>query len=61
MNEVIDPIIVEVRKAREAYAEKFNLDIRAMGRDLKERQSSGAHRVISLPPKKIIEKKSPAL
>ena len=28
MDENIDPIVAEVRKAREAYAKKFNYDIK---------------------------------
>ena len=53
MNENIDPIVAEVRKAREAYAKKFNYDIKAMCSDLKKRQAQNAKRVISLPPKRI--------
>jgi len=53
MNEIIDPIIAEVRKAREAYAEKFNYDIQAMCRDLKKRQKQNADRIIAMPPKRI--------
>jgi len=53
MNENIDPIVAEVRKAREAYAKKFNYDIKAMCSDLKKRQTQNAKKVISLPPKRI--------
>ena len=47
----IDPIVAEVRQAREAYAKQFNYDVYAMGRDLhKERQlQSGRHGVSLLP------------
>ena len=53
MNENVDPIVAEVRKAREAYAKKFNYDIKAMCCDLKKRQAQNAGKVISLPPKRI--------
>jgi ATP-dependent Zn protease len=53
MNEIIDPIIAEVRKAREAYAEKFDYNIQNMCRDLIKRQKQNADRVIALPHKKI--------
>jgi hypothetical protein len=53
MSKIIDPIIAEVRKAREAYAEKFKFDIRAMCRDLKKRQALNVNKVISMPPKRI--------
>jgi hypothetical protein len=53
MSENIDPIIAEVRKARDAYARKFNYDIQAMCRDLKKRQAQNANKIISLPPKRI--------
>jgi hypothetical protein len=54
MSETIDPIIAEVRKARDAYAKKFNYDIQAMCRDLKKRQTLNINKVISMPPKRII-------
>lgn len=53
MSEIVDPIIAEVRKAREAYAKKFKYDIKAMCRDLKKRQTQNINRVISMPPKRI--------
>ncbi|MCK4761219.1 MAG: hypothetical protein KAW12_03405 [Candidatus Aminicenantes bacterium] len=53
MSEIIDPIIVEVRKAREAYAKKFKYDVKAMCLDLKKRQAQNPGRITSLPPKRI--------
>lgn len=56
MNEAIDPVIDEVRKIREAYAEKFNYDIKAICRDLKRKQAKHADKVISKPfPRKKAE------
>ena len=52
MNETTDPIVAEVRKTRDAYAKKFNYDIKAMCRDLKTRQTQHANKIISRPAKK---------
>jgi hypothetical protein len=49
----IDPIVAEVRRAREAYAKQFNYDIHAMWRDLQERQHQSGRTVVSLSPKRI--------
>ena len=49
----IDPIVAEVRQAREAYAKQFNYDVYAMVRDLQERQQKSGHAVVALPPKRI--------
>ena len=53
MNEKTDPIIAEVREARDAYARKFNYNIKAMCLDLIKRQCQQVNKVISLPPKRI--------
>lgn len=47
-----DPIVEEVRKARDEYAKKFNYDLDAICRDLREKQRWGKRSVISLPPKR---------
>jgi hypothetical protein len=49
----IDPIVAEVRRAREAYAKQFNYDVYAMGRDLQERQQKSGRTVVALLPKRI--------
>ncbi len=59
MSEQADPIVAEVRKAREAYAKKFNYDIRAMCEDLKERQAQNRDKVVSRHPKRF-ESRIPA-
>jgi len=46
-----DPIVEEVRKAREEYARKFNYDLDALCQDLRERQRSEGRKVVSFPPK----------
>ncbi len=51
-----DPIVQEVRRAREAYAARFNYDLAAMVADL-QRRTEDARRagreVASLPPRQI--------
>ena len=46
-----DEIVEETRKTREAYAVKFNYDLEAIYRDLKEQEKRYQHRVVSLLPK----------
>jgi hypothetical protein len=54
-----DPIVEEVRKARDEYAAKFDYDLERIFRDVKERERQSTHRFVSLPPKRIepLEKK----
>ncbi len=47
-----DPIVDEVRKARDEYAKRFNYDRDAICRDLQEKQRLSHKKVISLPPKR---------
>ena len=47
----IDPIIEEIRQAGDEYAAKFNYDLAAMFRDLKDRQQKEGRRVVSFSPK----------
>ena len=42
-----DPIVDEVRQARDAYAARFNYDLRAIYRDLKEQEKRSGRKVIS--------------
>jgi hypothetical protein len=46
-----DEIVEDVRKVREQYASKFNHDLEAIYRDLREQEKKDAERVVSLPPK----------
>lgn len=48
-----DPIVEEVRKIREAHARKFNYDLQAIYRDIKEREKSSGREFNSLPPKRV--------
>jgi hypothetical protein len=42
-----DPIVDEVRRAREAYAARFNYDLRAIFRDLKEQEKRSGRKFVS--------------
>jgi hypothetical protein len=42
-----DPIVDEVRRARDAYAARFNYDLRAIFRDLKEQEKRGGCKLVS--------------
>ncbi len=48
-----DPIVEEVRKARDEYAKKFNYDLDAICRDLQEKQGKDGRKVVSFPPKTV--------
>ncbi len=47
-----DPIVEEVRKARDEYAKQFNYDLDAICRDLKKKQEQPGKKVVSFPPKR---------
>jgi hypothetical protein len=46
-----DPIVDEVRKAREAHAAKFNYDLLAICSDLRKKEKGSGHPVVSRKPK----------
>jgi len=48
-----DPIVNEVRAARDAIAKKFDYDIDRIARAMQERQAKGDRPVVRLPPKRI--------
>jgi len=47
-----DPIVEEVRKARDAYAKQFNYDLDAIYRDLKAKERQSGRRVVPCPAKR---------
>ncbi|MGD0901041.1 MAG: hypothetical protein ABR915_24690 [Thermoguttaceae bacterium] len=49
MNE--DPIVAEVRRARDEILKRFNYDRRALFEDVKKRQAEGGRQVVSFPPR----------
>jgi hypothetical protein len=53
MDMKLDPILAEIRQVREAFANKFSGDVRAMMNDIRRRQGQSGHPVVSRPPKRI--------
>jgi len=47
----LDPILLEVRRIREEYAEQFNGDVRAMMADLRRRHAESDRPSVSRTPK----------
>ena len=52
-----DPIVEEVRRARETHAKKFNYDLDAICEDLRKREKSSGYPTVSLGPKRLARKK----
>lgn len=46
-----DPIVNEVREAREAIAREFDYDLRRLIDDLRHEQAQGGRRVVRLEPR----------
>jgi hypothetical protein len=46
-----DPIVEEVRRVREAYAARFNFDVRAMFEDVKRQERESGCKSVSSEPK----------
>jgi len=49
----LDPVLAEIRTTREAYAERFRGDVKAMLADLRKRQRVGGRPSVARPPKRI--------
>ena len=47
-----DPIVDEVRKVRDAHAARFNYDLDAIFRDIKEQEKKSGRTFVSFPPRK---------
>jgi len=50
-----DPIVEEIRKIRHAHAAEFSFDLRAICEDLRKKEKTCGHPVVSLPPKPILK------
>ena len=50
----LDPVLAEIRAAREAYAEKFAGDVKGMLEDIRKRQHQGGRKVVARPPKRVV-------
>jgi len=48
-----DPIVAEVRQAREAHAAQFNFDLRTIYLALKEQEEQNQREKVSFAPKRI--------
>ena len=48
-----DPIVEEVRAARDAIAKEFDYDIERLGRAMRERQTKKDRPVVRLPARRI--------
>ncbi len=46
-----DPIVAEVRRARDEIAKRFNYDRRALFEDVKKRQAQSGREIVSPPPR----------
>ncbi len=48
-----DPIVDEVRKVRDSHAARFNYDLDAIFRDIKEQENQSGRTFVSFPPRKL--------
>ena len=51
-----DPIVEEIRKIREAHAARFQFDLHAICENFRKKEETCGHPIVSLPPKRILEK-----
>lgn len=56
-----DPIVDEVRRARDAYAARFNYDLWAIFRDLKEQETRSGRKFVSYAKDVLAAEPTPAL
>lgn len=49
----LDPILMEIRAVREAYAEKFHGDVKALLADVRQRQQESMRTVVSRPARRL--------
>jgi hypothetical protein len=47
-----DDVLAEIRAIREAYAARFNYDLQAIYRDLKEKEKKSGRKTVSFPPRR---------
>ncbi len=51
-----DPIVEEVRKARQDHANEFNHDLTEICKDLKRIERESCHKLVSMPPRMLTKK-----
>ncbi len=49
---VEDDVIRELWRVKDSRARRYNYDVRAMARDLRERQAEGGRKVVAFQPKR---------
>ena len=47
-----DPIVDEVRRIRHAHAARFNFDLHAICEDLRKKEKTCGHPLVTLPPRR---------
>ena len=47
-----DPVVEEVREFRDAYAKRFDYDLDAMSRDLREKETQSGRKLVEPTPRK---------
>ena len=47
-----DPVVEEVRAIRDAYAKRFNYDLDAMARDLREKEARSDRQLVDPAPRR---------
>ena len=47
----VDPIVEEVRKARDEHAAQFGYNLEQIFEDIQEKERQSGRRVVSLPPR----------
>ena len=53
-----DPIVDEIRAARQKHTAKFNFDLKKIAQDLVEKQKKANRKIVSYSPKPAKPKKS---
>lgn len=46
-----DPIVEEVRDARQKHAARFNYDLHKIAEDLRAKEQQSGRKIVSFPPK----------
>ena len=49
-----DPIIDELRAARDEHAARFNYDVEAIFRDIQAQQEASGREYVRLPPRRVV-------
>ncbi len=51
-----DSIVEEIRTIRDAHAARFQFNLHAICENLRKKEKTCGHTIVSLPPKRILEK-----